>query len=678
MTRGLQIETTPPQAVRTVEYAPVRVRDGTQLAARLWLPEQARSDPVPAILEYIPYRRRDGSRRRDAVTHPYLAARGYACVRVDIRGSGDSEGVLTDEYLPSELDDGEDVLAWIAEQPWCDGQVGMLGISWGGFTGLQLAARRPPALGAVIAASATDDRYTDDVHYMGGCLLGDNLSWASTMFAYNALPPDPAVVGAAWRQMWQDRLEGSGLWLETWLRHQQRDAYWRHGSVCEDYAAISVPVMAVSGWADGYSNAVLRLLEHLTVPRLGLIGPWSHVYPHLGTPGPAIGFLDEVVRWFDRWLKDVDNGIDTEPQLKAYLQDSAAPGPSAEHRPGRWVAEWAWPSPNVTRQRRALTRSRLLAPGVAAGEVDARQIRSPLSLGLFAGKWCSYASAPDLPSDQREENGGALVFDSAPLDAPLDLLGPIEAVLTVSVDKPVAMVAVRIIDVAPDGTATRITYGLLNLAHRDGHDRLRAVIPGEEMTVRVRCNDCAQRLLPGHRLRLAVSTSYWPLAWPPPEPVLLTLEPERSHLDLPVRGADGADTALRPFAPPVGSPPLATTRLAPARHNWVVTRDLAADLAQLEVIEDLGEVRIDEHGLVITRTAHEWYRATSNDFTSVEGEVHSVRALSRGDWHTETVARTHLSCTRSSFLLHATLDAYEQHHRVFAKTWHRTIARRGL
>ncbi len=674
----MRVDAHPPQPVETIEHTWIPVRDGTRLAARIWRPEGAEDEPVPAILEYIPYRKRDASRKRDQVTHPYLAARGYACVRVDIRGSGDSEGVLTDEYLPGELDDGEDVLAWIAEQPWCDGSVGMMGISWGGFTGLQLAARRPPALKAVIAASATDDRYADDVHYMGGCLLGDNLSWASTMFAYNALPPDPELVGDRWRAMWHARLEGSGLWLETWLRHQHRDAYWRDGSVCEDYAAITVPVMAVSGWADGYSNAVLRLLERLEGPRAGLIGPWSHVYPHLGSPKPAIGFLQEVVRWFDRWLKKIDNGVDDEPMLKAYLQDAAEPQPSADHRPGRWIAERAWPSPSVTRERHPLRRGRILSPGQPVGEVEPRQIRSPLSLGLFAGKWCSYATAPDLPSDQREENGGALIFDSEPLEASLDLLGAPEADLTLAADQPVAMVAVRLIDVAPDGKATRVSYGLLNLTHRHGHEQSRPVEPGELMQVRVRFNDCAQRIPAGHRLRLAISTSYWPLAWPPPEPVMLTVHPEQSALDLPIRRGEGADADLRPFGPAEGSAPLETTALEPAEHNWLVTRDLAADLAQLEVIEDQGAVRIDEHGLVVRRKAYEWYRSTADDFTSVEGEIVSTRALSRGDWSAETVARTHLTCSADAFYVHATLDAYESGRRVFAKTWDRTIPREGV
>ena len=269
--------------------------DGIRLAARIWMPEDATTHPVPAILEYIPYRKRDSTRVRDALMHPYFAGHGYACVRADLRGSGDSEGLLQDEYLQQELDDGIEILRWLSRQPWCNGDVGMIGISWGGFNGLQIAALRPPPLKAVISVCSTDNRYSDDIHHMGGCLLGDNLSWASTMFAYNSCPPDPDVVGEQWRQMWLQRLQGSSLWLDTWLRHQRRDSYWRHGSICENYAAITCPVYAISGWADGYSNTVFRLLTHLQVPRKGLIGPWGHKYPHIGVPGPAIGFLQEAI-----------------------------------------------------------------------------------------------------------------------------------------------------------------------------------------------------------------------------------------------------------------------------------------------------------------------------------------------------------------------------------------------
>ncbi len=307
--------------------------DGVHLSARLWRPVSSDDSPVPAILEYIPYRKGDLSSVRDSIHHPYLAGHGYACVRVDLRGTGDSEGVLADEYLEVEQSDAEAVLDWLAAQPWCDGNTGMMGLSWGAFAALQVAARQPSSLRAIVISSFTDDRYSDDMHYMGGAMLSDNLAEAGTMFAYATCPPDPSAVGERWRAMWHERLEAAEPWVLNWLRHQRRDDYWRHASVCEDYTAVRCPVLASSGWADGYSNAVTRLLAHLDVPRKGLIGPWSHKYPHLGEPGPAIGYLQEVVRWWDHWLKGADNGAMDGPMLRAWMQDSVPPPPPTRTAP---------------------------------------------------------------------------------------------------------------------------------------------------------------------------------------------------------------------------------------------------------------------------------------------------------------------------------------------------------
>ncbi|HEY7689136.1 MAG TPA: CocE/NonD family hydrolase, partial [Dongiaceae bacterium] len=265
-----------PRKVREIENTFIPLADGTKLAARIWLPEDAEKNPVPAILEYLPYRKRngDGTATRDALTHPYFAGHGYAGVRVDLRGFGESDGISLDEYTKQEHDDCLEVLAWLEKQPWCTGACGMIGISWGGFNGLQVAARAPSQLKAVITLCSTDDRYADDIHAMGGCQLVDNVAWASAMFAIQAHPPDPALVGDRWREMWLHRLENQPLLIANWLEHQRRDAMWKHGSVCENYDDIACPIYAVGGWADGYSNAVPRLLAGLKVPRKGLVGPW--------------------------------------------------------------------------------------------------------------------------------------------------------------------------------------------------------------------------------------------------------------------------------------------------------------------------------------------------------------------------------------------------------------------
>jgi hypothetical protein len=649
--------------------------DGKRLSARIWLPEGAdQQQPVPAILEYIPYRKRDMTRARDALMHPYFAGYGYASVRVDLRGSGDSEGVLQDEYLQQELDDGVEVLHWLAQQSWCNGRVGMIGISWGGFNGLQIAALQPPELKAIVTVCSTDDRYTDDIHHMGGCLLGDNLSWASTMFAYNSLPPDPQIVGDQWRDLWFQRLEGSGLWLAQWLRHQTRDAYWRHGSVAENYGAITCPVLAVSGWADGYSNAVFRLLEHLQVPCKGLIGPWGHKYPHIGVPGPAIGFLQECLRWWDGWLQGRETGVQDDPALRVWMQASMPPTTRYQERPGRWVAEPTWPSPRIMEKSLILAATYLTEP---TANIPSEQVtvRSPLTVGLFAGKWCSYTAAPDLPHDQRQEDGGALTFDSPPLTQDMEILGRPRVELTLSSDQPVAMIAVRLSDVAPDDKATRVTYGLLNLTHRHNSEVPEPLEIHQQYSVCVELNGIAQTFPKGHRLRLSISTSYWPLAWLPPHPTRLSIFTGISRFVLPLRPFSPEEDPMAPFAKPEAAPPLYRQLLEPEHHNWRVIRDLDSDVSELEVINDSGTYYIPEIDLTVQRCALERYISHADDFTSVRGETLWERSLWRQDWSIKTRTRTMLACTPEEFLIQAELDAYENGKRVYSQNWDYTIPR---
>ncbi|EPH43243.1 CocE/NonD family hydrolase [Streptomyces aurantiacus] len=668
-----------PHDVKEDEHLWIPVSDGTRLAARVWRPATSDEQPVPAVLEFIPYRKRDLTAVRDSVHHPYLAGHGYACARVDLRGTGESEGVLTDEYLEQELRDAEDVLAWLAGQPWCDGHTGMMGISWGGFNALQVAARRPPSLRAIAIASFTDDRYADDIHHMGGCLLSDNLSWASTMFAGTSCPPDPALVGEDWREMWLRRLRESGLWLRTWLAHQRRDDYWKHGSVCENYEDVGCPVFAVSGWADGYSNAVFRLMERLGVERKGLIGPWSHKYPHQGRPGPAIGYLQELVRWWDRWLKKIDNGVMDEPTLRVWMQQSVPPSTSYEQRPGRWVGEPSWPSPHTRPTELALAPHRLCRPGGPAPAADDETeltLESPLSVGQFAGKWCSYSAPPDLPYDQREEDGGSLVFDTGVLTEPCEILGAPVVRLELEASEPVAMIAARLSDVAADGKATRVTYGLLNLTHRDSHEHPEPLEPGRRYLVDVQLNGVAQVFPPGHRIRLSLSTSYWPLAWPPPRPARVAVFTGASRLVLPVRPmAESDEVSLRPFDEPEGTPPLSTTQVHPGRQEWRVSRDLVHNRSTLEVVADNGTVRFDGIDLEVTRRERQCYSSEADDPLSARGEVESTRRFRRGDWDVRTVTHTVLRCSEDAFLLHARLDAYEGEQRIHSANWDETIPR---
>ena len=488
-----------PRKVREIEHMTIPMTDGTLLAARMWIPEDAEKSPVPAILEYIPYRKRDLTAERDVQHHAYIAGFGYASVRVDLRGSGESEGIITDEYLQQELDDGVEVIQWLSRQKWCTGSVGMIGISWGGFNGLQIAALRPEPLRAIITICSTDDRYADDVHYMGGCLLGDNLSWASTMFDQNTHPPDPMLVGERWRDMRMERLEKSGFWLETWMRHQHRNHYWKHGSVCENYT-----------------------------------------------------YLDED----------------------------------------------------------------------------------------------------------------------------LEILGAPAVELELSSNEPVAMVAVRLSDVQPDDKATRITYGLLNLTHRNGHENPQPLEPGRRYRIILQLNGVAQRFPKGHRLRLSISTSYWPLAWPPPKPVQLTIYSGTSSLTLPVRPPRANDKKLRPFADPEGAEPLNTVLVRPREEEWRVIRDLKRDVSTLEVVLDTGTTRYEDIDLEISSRTVETYGYRADDYDSLSGETRWERQFSRVDWLVRTTSRTRLTSNETCFYLRADLDAYEGTSRVYSRSWYNVIPRR--
>ncbi|MEX0929693.1 MAG: CocE/NonD family hydrolase [Balneolales bacterium] len=662
-----------PESIQVIENEWITMPDGVKLAARLWIPKSAYKKPVPVIFEYIPYRKRDFKRIRDEVNYLYFAGHGYAGARVDIRGSGDSEGLITDEYLDQELSDGERIIEWLAEQPWCDGNVGMIGISWGGFNGLQIAARRPEALKAIVTVCSTDDRYADDVHYMGGCLLGDNLSWASVMFDRNSLPPDPEIVGDQWKSMWMERLDKSGLWVKNWLHHQRRDDYWKHGSVCENYDDIQCAVMAVSGWADGYSNSVFRLLQHLKAPRMGLVGPWSHRYPHDGIPGPAIGFLQECIRWWDRWLKNKENGMDKEPMLKAWVQESVPPHTSYEERPGYWLGLNDWPSDKVKDKKYILKNDKSIKAR-STEKAKAMSLQSPVNLGMFAGKWCSYSVAPDLPADQREEDGGALVFTSEPLKEDLEIIGMPVADLVLESDRPLAMVAVRLSDVRLDAKATRVTYGILNLTHRNNDEFPEKLQPGKKYKIDVHLNEIAHIFPAGHRFRVSISTSYFPLAWPSPEPVMLKIYGEESAFSLPVLTEYG-DRDIR-FEPPEGAEPTSKAGVIHAsKVKWNVIRDLIINESTMDVIKDEGKYYLQDIYLEIDDYIRETYSINEDSVDTVRAETIGKKTLKRGQWQIHTKTNTILTSDKDNFYLHATLDAFEGNERVFSKNWHEKIPR---
>jgi putative CocE/NonD family hydrolase len=665
----MNLQAKPLRDVTEIEHLWIELADGTRLAARIWLPRDAAENPVPAVLEYIPYRKRDGTAPRDESMHPYVAARGYACVRVDIRGNGESEGLMLDEYLQQELDDGIEIIEWIARQPWCSGAVGVLGISWGGFNGLQIAAMRPPALKAVITLCSTDDRYADDIHYRGGCLLNDNLSWSAAMMAYSSRPPDPQLVGEAWREMWLERLENMPFLAANWLEHQRRDDFWRHGSVCEDFSAIDIPVLAVSGWADSYTNAVPRLVAGLSGPAAGLIGPWGHKYPHIGVPGPAIDFRQEMVRWWDHWLSDRP-GRDL-PALRAYILDGPDGGFGEDRREGFWLAEPSWPSPNVeTKSFYLASPGRLDHKEGGAGEMS---VRSPLNTGLAGGRFYPKLGRADLAADQRPDDAGSLTFDGEPLAEPLDLLGAPAVELDLAVDRPQANVAVRLCHVAPDGVSHRISVGVLNLTHRDGHAEPQALEPERRYRVRVQLDDIGYRVPAGHRLRVAVSTAYWPMIWPPAQPVTVSLRTGSSRLDLPVRRiADGEEFQLAPIEPVQLA---GFEMLREGQSERRVCHDVVTGETTFELIDDAGLKRLTAHGLESGARGRETYGICDRDPLSAWAKCEWSTEVGRGDWRVTTESWSAMRSDAQCFHLEAELVALENGTEVYRNRWERAIPR---
>lgn len=661
-----------PRKVKETENIFILLKDGTKLAARLWMPADAAKKPVPALLEYLPYRKRDGTVTRDALTHPYLAGHGYACIRVDMRGNGDSDGLMRDEYAQQELDDGLEVIAWLAKQKWCDGNVGMFGISWGGFNALQIAALRPPALKAIITLCSTDDRYEDDIHYKGGTLLNENLGWAATMLAYSSRPPDPKIVGTKWKKMWLNRLENEPFLLIDWLKHPHRDGYWKHGSVCEDWGKINVPVMAVGGWNDAYSNAIPRMMRNLRVPRKAIIGPWAHKYPHFAVPGPRIGFLQEMLRWWDQHLKNINTGILQEPDYRVYIMDAYKPGSFPDHIEGRWVGESYWGFGNIDTKTWHLS-TKGIAP--EAGKEEALQLTSPQTVGFDGGEYCIIWLGPEFPGDQAKDDSRSITFDSPVLSEDLDVVGQPMLELSFSVNKPVAHIAVRLNDVWPTGEVSRITYHLQNLCMRDSREYPTPLEPGKRYKMKIKMDDIAWRVPAGHRLRVSISTSYFPMMWPAPEAVSLKVYAGASTIQVPIRKKQASEKPVE-FAAPEAATPVAAKEIQKPFHKRDVSIDPKTGATRLEIVDDFGVQELKPHGLQVGGAGRETYSILADDPLSAVMETHWTETRKRGTWNVRTETYGKLTATKTHWQVWGKIEAYEGKKRIFTKEFREEIERR--
>ena len=522
------------------------MKDGTNLSARIWFPPEDQR-PAPALIEYIPYRKRDLVRARDERNHPFFAENGFVCLRVDMRGSGDSEGRMTDMYSPEEMEDMRQVIEWAAAQNWCSGRVGMFGTSWGGTAALQASVVAPEPLKAVLANCATWDRFEEDIHWSGGCLLTDSLEWGATLPAILACPPDSATVGGQWLELWRQRLKDCSFPVENWLKNSVRGKYWRRGSVRFSTEEITCPVLAVGGWSDRYSSSVMKLVRSRPDICWGVVGPWGHHYPDQGEPGPAIGFQELALEWWDHWLKSDRPGDLDWPRLRIWKRCFDLPQDRLKSRNGNWI-EIRDTGDDSVRERcftEATLRTRTESKqGCYAVPFNVRH-------GSKSGDTGYFGRTGGLPLDQRADDRRSLCFETRPLESGVDLIGCAELLAAVQKSTRDGQLVCRLCDVDELGRSCLVAWGALNLSLDETLDSHLSAAENTRLPVRLRLPSTVYHFAAGHRLRLALSSSYWPLIWPTSEDPNLRLE-GGFRLTLPC--ALSSDMASAPFPEPRGLP----------------------------------------------------------------------------------------------------------------------------
>lgn len=637
----------------------IPLSDGIRLAATLYLPHGG--GPWPALLEAYPYRKDDLSVWPDDYRR-FRDEGGYAVCRLDLRGTGSSEGVAVAEYPPQEADDLCEVIAWLADQPWSSGAVGMFGTSYSGFNTIHAAMRQPPALRAIVVAYATDDRYTDDVHFGGGVRKAIEFGYPLSMVTRNALPPVPAYV-PDWRQRWAERVDALEPWFGS-IDEQDDGPFWRQGSLRPDYAAIDVPTMLIAGWADLYRNAALRMMEHLDVPRRLLLGPWSHMMPIDSIPGPRIDHVVEMLRWWDRWLRDVPNGVDREPPIAVFVQRSTAPAPEVAAMPGTWRYEPAWPP----------TRARSIDLPLAAAARTPAQFgeRSSLEVegdvGTTAHIRGHYPPPYGLPIDQRPDEARSLVFEWT-IDEETEILGRPVLEACVRSSTPVAFLSAKLAEVV-DGRSALVTRGILNLTHRDSDTDPTPVDPDRDHEVRIEL-DATSRVFPaGARLRLAIAGSDWPNAWPPPDAGRLDVVVARSRLVLPHVPGPSPVEELPDFVE-ISSPEIAVD---PSTARWSIGHDVYARQRTVRVEQrtvtdpDPGCQAVYhetvEAGVRPDRPGDAWVRSAA------DAEIRWPEVTARA------IAVLELRSDAARYEFDLRLDVFDDDVAFATRRWRRTVPRR--
>lgn len=649
--------------------------DGLRLSCDVYRPN--RDGRFPALLEHIPYRKDDLEAADDRATGIYMARSGFATVRLDVRGTGNSEGLALDEYTAEEQRDGALAVAWIAEQPWCTGKVGSWGISYGGFACIQLAALQPPALRAIASVYATDDRYTDDMHFSGGALCALELAhYPMRMLAMNALPPlpQPGEADEDFRARWLARAEATPPWIVRWLEEQHDGPYWRNGSLQPDPSRIRCPVLIVAGWRDGYRTAMLRLAATLSTEWQLLAGPWMHTMPDRGVPSPRYPFMAELAHWFRKHLgEERPDSAGERPRTVFFLTEYDPPSPPPAGVSGRWLASDRWPDHPGPATELHLGPGGLLSASAPSG---AARITVPFwpAVGVTSGNWCPPPPGHGLPADQRLDEARSAVFTSLPLEEPLDVFGTPVASLRVEHPGPSAIVVVKLAEVSPEGESQLVTSGLLNLAHRNGHERPEPLSGAAD--VRVPLQATGWRFRAGHRIRVAVACGDWPTVWPLPttDPVVLSLGPE------------GACRLELPRVPPDARPYEPTGELMedPDRGGWVdqerpstwcIVTDSMSGTAGIEA-SDAWAVRQPGEGIRAGETRR--YRAFVSEQDPLAAEVagEATFRLDRPGLSVRSTARGRFGSTEHAFTYDVRLDVRADGRLVHRRRWRGSVARR--
>ncbi|HEY3766418.1 MAG TPA: CocE/NonD family hydrolase [Gaiellales bacterium] len=616
----------------------ITVRDGVRLSADVYRPN--RPGRFPALLEHIPYRKDDLRAPQDRGQNVTLVEAGFACVRLDVRGTGSSEGVAEDEYTEAEQRDGVEAVAWIAEQEWCTGRVGAWGKSYGGFSCIQLAARNPPALAAIAPVYATDDRFTADMHYDGGAVCAFELTnYPIRMIAMNALPPG----SASDEPRWIDRIERTPPWVLRWLREQRDGPFWRNGSLRPEYDRIRCPVFIVSGWRDGYRTAGLRMAQRLEGTWQLLAGPWAHYAPDRGVPAPRHPFMAELIRFFQTHL--ADGAATARPRSVFFIGefDSTA-APHAEVS-GSWHGSDAWPG------RCSETVLTLGAAGVAPASA---------TVGLATGNWCPPPPEHGQFADQRADEARSLCVTSAALAAPVEVLGAPVVRFGIDHPGPRAIVSVKLNDVAPSGESAPVTRGAV-VVDCDG-----------PAMVELPLMATGWRFRPGHRIRVAVAANDWPCLWPLPghHDLAVTTAVE---LALPGLPADAAPYAAEDDIVPVTAPE-AVGHDRPS--TWRITTDVITGRCGVDA-SDHSAFELPEDGM-LCEEAHRYHTsALDDDPLSARAEGRTRLRVRTSEHDVEARARGRFSATATEFVVDLELDVRRDGVRLHRRRWRERIPRDG-